>query len=157
MKIRLAFPIAVALAACTSRETPAPGPTPRAVARHSVADFYKNVEYFGISFSADGSRILVSSNASGIWNAFAIPTAGGEPEALTRSTTDAIFAVSFFPNDGRFLYSSDQGGNERSHIFVRHDDGTEKDLTPGQKLNARFVGWADDDKSFFVASNERDE
>ena len=144
----------VALAACTPREAPAPKPS---VARHSVADFYKNSEYFGASFSADGTKILVSSNRSGIWNAYAIPAAGGEPEPLTRSTTDSIFAASYFPGDDRLLYTSDEGGNELSHLFVRHADGTTKDLTPGKTLNASFFGWASDDESFFVLSNERDQ
>lgn len=140
-----------------SREATAPSPTPRAVARYSVADFYKNSEYSGASFSADGSRILVSSNRSGIWNAWAIPSGGGEALALTESTTESIFAASFFPGDDRLLYTTDEGGNELSHVFVRDPGGTVKDLTPGKKLNARFAGWAHDDKSFFVASNERDE
>jgi hypothetical protein len=48
----------------------------------------------------------VSSNRSGIWNAYTIPTAGGEAEPLT----------------GRILYTSDEGGNELSHLFVRNDD-----------------------------------
>jgi dipeptidyl aminopeptidase/acylaminoacyl peptidase len=144
----------VALAACTPREAPAPKPS---VARHSVADFYKNSEYSGASFSADGTRILVSSNRSGIWNAWAIPAPGGEAEPLTRSTTDSIFAASYFPRDDRLLYTSDAGGNELSHVFVRHADGTTKDLTPGKTLTAIFLGWASDDGSFFVLSNERDE
>jgi dipeptidyl aminopeptidase/acylaminoacyl peptidase len=127
------------------------------VARYSVADFYRNSEYSGASFSADGARILVSSNRSGIWNAYAVPSSGGEPEPLTSSTTDSVFAASYFPKDDRVLYTSDQGGNERSHVYVRHPDGTVKDLTPGKKLNARFLGWAFDDASFFVVSNERDE
>jgi len=126
------------------------------VARYSVADLYKNTEFSGASFSADGTKILVSSNRSGIWNAFVIPTAGGEPTALTSSTTDSIFAASYFPHDGRILYTSDKGGNELSHVFVRNEDGTIRDLTPGEKLNASVSGWADDDKSFFVSSNERD-
>ena len=134
-----------------------PAPPPRAIAQYSVADFYKNSEYFGASFSADGTKILVSSNRSGVWNAYAVPAAGGEPQPLTSSTTNAIFAASYFPNDGRLLYTSDEGGNELSHVYVRGEDGTSKDLTPGKKLNASFAGWADDDKSFFVASNERDQ
>ncbi len=138
-----------------SREAAAPAPPP--VARYSVADLYKNSEFFGASFSADGTKILVSSNSSGVWNAFAVPTAGGNPTALTSSTTDSIFAASYFPNDGRILYTSDKGGNELSHLYVRAEDGTIKDLTPGEKLNANFAGWARDDKSFFVASNERDQ
>jgi len=111
--------VGATLAACSSPRE-APTPPPPAIARYSVADFYKNSEYFGASFSADGSKILVSSNRSGIWNANAIPTAGGEPEPLTSSTTNAIFAASYFPGDGRILYTSDEGGNELSHLYVRN-------------------------------------
>ena len=155
----LGVSIGFLLAGCsgTSRETPVPAPPPAKVARYSVADLYKNAEFLGASFSADGAKILASSNRSGIWNAFAIPTTGGDPTALTSSTTDSIFAASYFPNDGRFLYTSDRGGNELSHVFVRNEDGTIRDLTPGEKLNANFAGWASDDKSFFVTSNERDQ
>ena len=39
---------------------------------------------------------------------------------------------------------------------MRNTDGTIKDLTPGAKLKANFHGWAGDDKSFFVSTNERD-
>ncbi len=139
-------------AACSRREPAAP-----AVTQYSVADFYKNVELFGNSFSFDNKRLLVSSNKSGIFNAYEIPVSGGEPKQLTTSTTDSIFAQSYFPKDDRIIYSSDKGGNELSHVFVRNPDGTTRDLTPGEKLNANFFGWSHDDKSFFVQSNERDQ
>jgi dipeptidyl aminopeptidase/acylaminoacyl peptidase len=144
------------VAACGAPPEP-PAPGRPATRQYSVADFYKNSESFGASFSPDGSKILLSSNRSGIWNAYTVPTDGGEPTALSNSTTDSVFAASYFPADGRILYTSDKGGNELSHVFVRLEDGTVKDLTPGEKLNAFFTGWAHDDKSFFVASNERDE
>ncbi len=157
MSMRAGFLLVLVMSvfpACAPRES-APPPPP-AVTQYSVADFYKNTEYGGAAFSADAKTILVSSNRSGIWNAYAIPVAGGEPEPLTRSTTDSIVAATYFPNDDRILYTSDQGGNELSHLYVRNIDGTTKDLTPGQKLNASFFGWAHDDKSFLVQSNERD-
>jgi dipeptidyl aminopeptidase/acylaminoacyl peptidase len=125
--------------------------------QYSVADFYDNTAYFGGSFSPSGDRILVTSNLSGVYNAYAIPAAGGEPQPLTHSTDNAIFAISYFPADDRILYSSDQGGNELSHLYVRTPDGKIRDLTPGAKLKAQFAGWSGDDRSFFVQTNERDE
>jgi dipeptidyl aminopeptidase/acylaminoacyl peptidase len=65
--------------------------------------------------------------------------------------------VSYFPADDRLLYRSDEGGNELTHIYVRETDGTTKDLTPGTKLKAGFEGWAHDDQSFFVSTNQRDQ
>jgi len=150
MRVSIVMSLAL-LAACSRREPPAP-----TVTLHSVADFYKNVEYFGNSFSFDAKRILVSSNKSGIFNAYAVPVSGGEPQRLTHSTTDSIFAQSYFPKDDRILYTSDRDGNHLTHVFVRNPDGSIRDLTPGQKLVASFLCWSHDDKSFFVLSNERD-
>jgi dipeptidyl aminopeptidase/acylaminoacyl peptidase len=125
--------------------------------QYSIADFYANTDYAGASFSPTADRILVSSNRSGVYNAWVIPAAGGEPEQLTRSTGDAIFAAAWFPADDRILYTSDQGGNELDHLYVRMPDRKTRDLTPGEKLKAQFAGWSGDDRSFFVQTNERDE
>lgn len=125
--------------------------------QYSVDDFYKNSEYFGASWSPDRQKLLVSSNRSGIWNAYAVPAAGGELQPLTQSTTNSVFAIGYFPTDERFLYSSDEGGNELTHIYVRHPDGRVQDLTPGSRLKANFQAWAGDDRSFFVSTNERDQ
>lgn len=146
--------------ACSNRERPDQHSAADSVftpTQYSVADLYRNTEYAGASLSAAADRILVSSNQSGVYNAYAIPAAGGEPEPLTHSTDNAIFAVSFFPADDRILYSSDKGGNELDHLYVRTADGKTRDLTPGAKLKAEFAGWSGDDRSFFVQTNERDE
>ncbi|KPJ88895.1 MAG: hypothetical protein AMS18_13035 [Gemmatimonas sp. SG8_17] len=130
--------------------------TARDVQQYTVADFYENDQYFGASFSPDKSRLLVTSNMTGVYNAYTIPVEGGEPLALTESTDDAIRAISFFPNDDRILYLQDDGGNELDHVFVRDPDGAIQDITPGENLKATFAGWADDEQSFFVETNERD-
>ena len=108
------------------------------------------------SFSADESRILFHSNETGIFNVYAIPVAGGKPVALTASKADSHYAVSYFPADDRILFTRDQGGNELNHLYVREADGSERDLTPGDKLKARFLDWSDDGTAFYVSSNERD-
>ncbi len=48
------------------------------------------------------------------------------------------------------------GGDENYHLFLLDPDGSEKDLTPGDKLKAQFMGWRPDGTAFFVSSNERD-
>lgn len=128
----------------------------RNVPSYTIEDFLGTTNYTGASFSPDNGKILVSSNATGIFNAYAVPVAGGEPVALTQSTTESIYAVSYFPEDERFLYTSDQGGNELNHLYVQEPDGTVHDLTPGENLKASFAGWAADRASFYVVTNERD-
>ena len=52
--------------------------------------------------------------------------------------------------------TADKGGNEINHLFVRELSGESRDLTPGDKAKAEFVGWSADHKYFYVATNERD-
>ncbi|MEM8997512.1 MAG: prolyl oligopeptidase family serine peptidase, partial [Acidobacteriota bacterium] len=137
-------------------ETPVGDDAPRVPKTYSIESFLDTTVYTGASFSPDNRRILVSSDASGVFNAYAIPVDGGEPVALTDSTDQSIFAVGYFPDDERFLYLADRGGDELNHLYVRELDGTVKDLTPGENLRASFYGWADDGASFFLGTNERD-
>lgn len=130
-------------------------PQNRELDQYTIEQFLKTTNYRGASFSPDKQKLLVSSDETGVSNAFAIPLTGGEPIQLTDSTTDTISVISYFPADERFLYTADQGGNELNHIYVRNMDGSSKDLTPGKNLKAGFAGWAQDDKSFYVISNER--
>lgn len=127
------------------------------VKQYTIEQFMDTVSIFGSSFSHDEKTILFSSNKTGIYNAFTIPVDGGEPAQLTFSEGDAIFALSFFPEDNRILYSSDKGGNEINHIYLLDEDGTVKDLTPEENEKASFYGWAFDEKSFFYGSNKRDQ
>jgi dipeptidyl aminopeptidase/acylaminoacyl peptidase len=125
--------------------------------QYTIEQFLTTTSVFGSSFSADGKSILVSSNQTGIYNAFHIPISGGKAAPLTNSVKDSTYAVSYFPKDDRILFSRDKGGNERTHLFVQDRDGHEVDLTPGDKTKAFFGGWAFDDSAFFFLSNARDE
>ena len=108
------------------------------------------------SFSADGQNLLLATDKSGVFNAVALPVSGGEPAPLTQSTTTAVFAISYFPTDDRILVSTDGGGDELNHIYVRETDGALKDLTPGTNHKADFLRWSADGQTFWITSNERD-
>ena len=130
--------------------------TDRPQRHYTIEDFMDTVRIGGSSFSADESSILVSSDETGIPNAYSIDIRTGERQVLTRSTNDSTFAVDYFPKDNRVLFTRDQGGNEENHLYVRAENGTERDLTAGQKLKARFIGWTRDDRAFYFQTNERD-
>jgi dipeptidyl aminopeptidase/acylaminoacyl peptidase len=141
----------------TAPHSPARATRPAAAhPRYDAATFYATTAYQGASFSHDGKSLLVTSDESGIFNAYAVDLASGKWRALTNSTSDATNGVSWFPHDARFLFTRDQGGNELNHLFVGLPDGGAHDLTPGAKTKASFFGWARDLQSFFVLTNERD-
>ena len=124
--------------------------------QYTIEQFLKTTAIGGSSFSPDEKAILFSSNKTGIYNVYSVPVTGGEPNQITRSTTESTFSIGYFPNDSRILYTHDQGGNENNHIYVLNLDGKEKDLTPGNKLKAQFLGWTHDGKAFYISTNERD-
>ena len=131
-------------------------PQTQALPVYTARQFFETQAVRGASFSHDGKRLLITSDATGIPNVYAQPVAGGEPVALTHSKTDNARGISFFPEDDRVLYTADQGGNELHHLYVVGADGKAKDLTPGERLKAMFSGWSADHRSFWVSTNERD-
>jgi dipeptidyl aminopeptidase/acylaminoacyl peptidase len=134
---------------------PAVKASAKAPKKYTIEQFMATTSISGASFSNDEKNILFSSNESGIFNAYTMPVTGGKAAALTKSTTDSVYAIGYFRNDDRVLFTRDQGGNEQNHLYVRELDGSEKDLTPGEKLKASFFGWEQDGNAFYVQSNER--
>jgi len=150
-----------ALPAAAMAQAAAPAATSPAAPTYTAAQFFDTVSYglgYGAAkaFSPDGKSVLIRSDKTGVFNAYALPIAGGDPVPLTNSTTSAVNPVSYFPSDARILFTQDGGGDELSHLFVRTPDGAITDLTPGDKVKADFLSWSQDGKTFFVTSNARD-
>lgn len=139
----------------TSAVEVADAPAPK----YSAEAFFATTSYGlagGLAYSPDNSRLLIHSDKTGIFNVYALPVDGGDAVALTESDSDAMFAVSWFPNDERILFTFDNGGDELNHVVVREVDGSLKDLTPGENIKSGFSGWSSDWQSFYLTSNERD-
>jgi len=130
--------------------------TAQSVKQYTIEQMMDNERVFGGSFSPDKSKLLITSNRSGILNMYTVPAKGGEYTPITKSDSASVYAVSFFPEDERILYRMDNNGDEIFHLFVKNSDGTSKELTPAKGARASFAGWSKDKKSFFYQSNERD-
>ena len=138
-------------------DVPAPVET---VEQYPAALFHQTTSFGlgssnGFVFSHDDGDILASTDETGIFNAVTLDETG-TVTPLTTSDDDAVYAQSFFPADDRVLVTSDNGGDEIYHVYVRETDGTLTDLTPGEEVRAGFVGWRDDGEVFYVQTNERD-
>jgi dipeptidyl aminopeptidase/acylaminoacyl peptidase len=168
MILRHTLPTTAALlaVACSPQASEAPAPaagqTASAVTQYDAATFHRTTSFgmassAGHAFSAQDGRILISSDETGVFNAYAVDPETGERTALTASDTDATFAISWFPEDDRTLVTADQGGNELNHIYVRELDGRLSDITPGENVKAQFVGWSPDGRDIWIATNERDQ
>ena len=123
--------------------------------QYTIEQFMDNEAVAGGSFSHDKSNLLISSNRTGIYNMYTVPTAGGAYTPITASDSSSIFAVSYFPNDDRMLYRADGNGDEIYHLYLRDTDGSTKELTPDEGARAGFYGWSHDEKNFYYGSNKR--
>ncbi|WP_111683896.1 S9 family peptidase [Winogradskyella tangerina] len=128
----------------------------REVQLYSIEQFMDNEAVGGGSFSSDNSKLLMSSNRTGIYNVYTVPATGGELTPITQSDTTSYFADSYFPQDDRMLLSADGNGDEIDHLYVRELDGTIKDITPYEGVKSNFYGWSKDDKYLYYGSNKRD-
>lgn len=128
----------------------------REIKQYTIEQFMDNEAVGGGSFSSDNSKLLVSSNRSGIYNVYTIPTKGGEMTAITTSDSTSVFAESYFPNDNRMLLSADGNGDEINHLYIRDLEGNIKDVTPNEGAKSSFYGWSEDDQYLYFGSNKRD-
>ncbi|MCC3859938.1 alpha/beta hydrolase family protein [Pseudemcibacter aquimaris] len=156
MKFIKLISIVLLLQACSEQSDVAPMTADTDHQTYTAEDFYKTISIGGSSINHDGTAVLISSDETGIYNAYRMPLDGSPAEQLTNSTVESTYAISWFPGDDRILYFADQGGNENDHVYVRELNGSSKDLTPGENVKAIFAEWSDDDQSFYIMTNERD-
>ncbi|WP_424119988.1 alpha/beta fold hydrolase [Robiginitalea sp.] len=125
-------------------------------ASYTIEQMMDNENVGGGSFAPDNSKLLISSNRSGIYNMYTVPAGGGALTPVTESDSASVFAISYFPEDSRKLFRMDDNGNEIYHIFLMDEEGNSQDLTPWEGARSLFYRWSEDKKSFFFASNQRD-
>ncbi len=138
------------LASCSTTDAP------RQVKSYTIGQFYQNTRFAGGAFSPDETRLLITSDESGIMNVYEINLADATRKAKTMSGVESYMAVDYVPGFPGILYSADKGGNEINHLYLLADDGTATDLTNGEKEKADFLKWSEDKKSMFYTSNKRD-
>jgi len=122
---------------------------------YSIERFYENIRIGGGSFSEDETKLLISSDKSGIFNLYEINIASGVQTPITSSEKESFFAIDYVPDSKDILYSADKGGNEINHIYLLKPDGTSKELTPAENEKASFAGWDNDKKHLYYLSNKR--
>lgn len=142
------------LASCNNKEE---DDKPRTPKQYTIEQLANNLSVSGAGFNTDESKVLVGNNSTGIFNVYEINVSDTTSKPLTSSKKESFFAVGFLPNSDKYIYSSDQGGDENAHLYLRSKtDSIAKDLTPWPKSTNSFAGWSDDKKSMYVISNKRD-
>lgn len=151
-KISLAAALLFLVLSCGDKEKE---PDTREIGTYTIAQFMDNEAVFGSGFSPDNSKVLVTSNRSGIYNMYTLPSGSVEMTPLTASDSSSVYSISYFPNDERILFRMDGNGDEIYKLFVKDGDDITR-LTPAQNVRALFYGWSKEGDTFYYGSNERD-
>ena len=125
--------------------------------QYSIEDLYNTKSISASGFNADETKVLIDNNTTGIYNSYELTLSDSTSIALTKSTKESIYSVDYLPRSSKFIYSSDEGGNENSHLFLfDRKDNTPKDITPWKNSANSFFGWSQDKKNMYITSNMRD-
>ena len=111
------------LGACASEESALEANAPLVHETYSAAQFFETTSYrMGgagpYAFSAENGDLLISSDETGVYNAYRLDTETRQMTALTASADRGVYAESWFPRDDRFIYQQDGNGDELTHVFV---------------------------------------
>lgn len=122
-----------------------------------IEDFYNTTDLYSSGFNADETKVLISSNKTGIYNAYELTIDDTTSVQLTKSDKQSIYINTYLPGSSKFIYSADNGGDENSHLYLfdRKTDSA-KDLTPWAKSTNSLFAWSRDKKNLYVSSNKRD-
>ena len=127
----------------------------REVAQYTIEQFMNNESARANGFNHNNSKVLITSNRSGIFNLYSVPVTGGEFEPITQSDSTSVRGATYFPKDDRVLFTMDNDGDEIYKIYVKDSSGVHR-LTPAEGVRTLFWGWSKDGDAFYYMSNERD-
>ncbi|MBZ0274413.1 S9 family peptidase [bacterium] len=160
-------PSPAASPAPAAESTPAPDATPvdaEATPAKPPDDGLPPIEAYlnirravGPTWSPDGQSLVYLSNDTGTYQAWKIAADGGEPVRLTQFENTIGF-VEYLPNARRILFGMDEGGNERTQIYIMNDDGMDVVRLTSDENVIHTLGAVDrDGKRIAYASNARDQ
>ena len=125
---------------------------PRSIASPDAADarpvppedLFFSTSYSGAAWSPDGREIVISSNLTGRFNLWRIPSAGGWPVQLTRSE-DRQTGASWSPDGQWIVFESDREGGEIFDMFAVPSAGGETiDVTDTPDVSETDYLWSPD-------------
>ena len=87
---------------------------PREVTQYTIEQFYQTEGIAGSAFNSDETKILISSNRSGIFNIYEVTLNDSVKSALTASDKESLFIVDFFTYSIASLFVGSLHGFELS-------------------------------------------
>lgn len=112
-----------------------------------------------VAVSPDGATVAYSTNVSGQYQLWVVPTAGGEATQLTHSDEHAVRQVAWSPDGGHLAFTADRDGDEQFQVYlISRAGGEPRRVTTA--LDRQHVladaPFGADGSSLLYAANDRD-
>ncbi|MEU6036128.1 S9 family peptidase [Actinomadura sp. NPDC047616] len=112
-----------------------------------------------LALSPDATTVAYSGNASGRYDLWLVPVAGGPPRRLTNLQGRAVRQIAWTPDGKELVFSADRDGDERFRLFkVSREGGEPVELTSGADCQRVLPAAPFDATGRFLAysANDRD-
>lgn len=126
--------------------------TVHGITKYTVDQFSNIIDYQGISFSYDNSKILFSSNQNGYFDAFCVDIRTKRVSKLKSQSSKNIETITYFPTDDTFLVKADTYGNEKYQLYLVRASGRSKQISPSDSIYNIFYRWNSDRSKFYYGS-----
>jgi Tol biopolymer transport system component len=83
---------------------------------YTIESLMSNNRSSGGYFSKDASKLLYSSNKTGVFNIYEVDLFTKTEIQKTNSEKESYFVQGYSPLTNEIIYSADKGGNENSHL-----------------------------------------
>jgi dipeptidyl aminopeptidase/acylaminoacyl peptidase len=108
--------------------------------------FFGNPDKAMVKVSPDGSRLSFLAPHNDVLNVWVQTVGEDDAKPVTNATTRPIRNYFWAHNNNQIIYLQDRAGDENFHLYaVDLDAGEERDLTPYDNVQARFLA---SDRSF---------
>lgn len=125
-----------------------------ALKTYSPEQFVENQRISGLSFSETRDKVLYTSNHTGNPTAWAYDIKKDKRSIIHQDSLNPVFSLALFSKDNHLIYISNSNGSQYTHLYLKEGDKI-TDITPGEKVRARFRGMKNDFSGFYYTSNNR--
>ncbi|MEQ8671895.1 MAG: S9 family peptidase [Aggregatilineales bacterium] len=109
-----------------------------------------------VAYSHNGNYIAYTTNVSGQFNIWIVPSGGGFARQLTMFEDWSVRRLYWSHDDSKIAFTADKDGSENRQVFVVLSSGGWPEML-SNKLQAQYdlSGWSPDDSKLLYSTNDR--
>lgn len=121
---------------------------------YSAEELVKSLYIGGPEFSADGTKILYTSDELGSPGIWSYNSLNDTHTVLIDDPQKALYSLAYYGEDDNLVYISNENGGQNTQLFVK-EGGKIISVTDGLEVRALYRGLKADKSGFYYTANKR--